>query len=149
MDQWKKLICRGNRCFELARLGEAGTIYEAALAEADLCIDSQAAEASCCRYLDAVAAVAAYVVTRHNLADLCLRLDRPEEAAAHLLAAHARIAGIIDDGSLPWSLRAAAIRNRNRAREALAEFADQHEIAGSTYAMERRITHMPPSPVLH
>lgn len=149
MDQWKKLICRGNRCFELGRFPEAADVYQAALGEAERCITCHACEPGGCRYLDAVAAVAAYVVTQHNLADLCLRLDRAEDAATHLVAAHERVAGIIDDGSLPWILRAAAIRNRPTARDALVSFADEHGIPGATCALGRRITHMPSSPILH
>jgi tetratricopeptide (TPR) repeat protein len=153
MDEWKKLICRGNRDFEQGRLQAAGSSYQAALEEAERCLAQHAAEPGgagrgCC-YLDALAAVAAYVVTQHNLADLCVRLDRAEDAAAHLLAAHERLARIIDDASLPWSLRAAAVRNSTRARQAMLSFADEHAEAGLTCAIEQRITHMPSSPLLH
>ena len=122
MDSWKKLICKGNRSLERGRLDDAAGDYFAALAEADRCLACQAracveAEGSGgCAYLDAVAAVGAYVVTRLNLADLCLRLDRREDAADHLRAMQARLSHIIDDGSQPWTLRAAALRNSRRGR---------------------------------
>lgn len=157
MDAWKILICRGNRCFEQALLTEAAGCYQAALAEAQRCVsehersedaagaDELAAGAGC-RFHEALAAVAAYVVTRHNLADLSLRLDDPEEAAGHLLAAHERLTQIIEDPSLPWPLRCAAMRNSARTREAVLSFADQHGEAGATCAIERRITRITPMP---
>jgi hypothetical protein len=159
MDAWKKLICRGNRSFELGLLDEAGDNYCAALAEADhgiACLvhdcagECSAEEAGgTCRYLDAVAAVAAYVVTRLNLADLCLRLDRSEEAAAHLREMQARLTAIIDDRRHPWILRAAALRNSRRAQDAVLSFVAKHGLTGASCALERPITHLPTSAALH
>lgn len=158
MDEWKKLICRGNRSFERGRLDEAAWQYLAALAEAERCIGRVAVECAAgeaCeptgqrRYLDAVAAVAAYVVTRLNLVDLSLRLDRGEEAAEHLQVMQARLHAIIDDRRQPWTLRAAALRNSRRAQDAVLSFVEEHGIAGPSCACGRSITHLPPSAVLH
>jgi tetratricopeptide (TPR) repeat protein len=159
MDAWKGLICQGNRSFERARFDDAIEQYQMALHEADRCIDSLARECAheClesdgrggCRYLDAVAALAAYVVTRLNLADLCIALDRTEEAAAHLRDMQARLDGIVDDGRQPWTLRAAALRNSRRAQDAVLSFVEEHGIAGAACAYERPITHLPPSAALH
>ena len=155
MDSWKKLICKGNRSLEHGRLDDAAGDYFAALAEADRCLACQAqacveAEASGgCAYLDAVAAVGAYVVTRLNLADLCLRLDRSEDAAEHLRAMQARLSHIIDDGNQPWTLRAAALRNSRRAQDAVLSFVEEHGMSAAACAIEQRITHLPPSSVLH
>ncbi len=158
MDAWKKLICRGNRSFERGQMNEAAGQYLAALQEADRCIGRVAIEcaaaegcqsSSQCRYLDAVAAVAAYVVSRLNLVDLCLRLDRGDEAAEHLQAMQARLHAIIDDSGQPWTLRAAALRNSRRAQDAVLSFVEEHGIAGPSCAFERSITHLPPSAVLH
>jgi hypothetical protein len=114
---------------------------------ADVGRDLQAASQR--RYLDAVAAVASYVVTRLNLADLCLKVDRGEEAAEHLQAMQARLQAIIDDLGQPWTLRAAALRNTRRAQDAVLSFVAEHGIAGPSCAFERPITHLPPSPALH
>jgi len=173
MHAWKKLICRGNRSFERGRLDDAADQYVAALCEADHCIGclaKECVEAERCarqnrrtgrdggaeaagdgRYLDAVAAIAAYVVTRLNLADLCLRLDRSDEAAVHLQEMQARLEAIIDDAGQPWTLRSAALRNSRRAQDAVLSFVAEHGVgvAGPSCAFERPITHLPPSPVLH
>jgi hypothetical protein len=159
MDAWKRLICRGNRSFERARYDDAVEQYRMALHEADRCIDCLARACAHesleadgpveCRYLDAVAALAAYVVTRLNLADLCIALDCAEEAAAHLRDMQARLDGIVDDGRQPWTLRAAALRNSRRAQDAVLSFVERHGIAGAPCAYERPITHLPPSAALH
>lgn len=149
MDEWKKLIRRGNRCFEHDRLEKAWAWYEAALQEADCCVADCAMQGSRCRYLDALAAIAALVVTQHNLADLCVRGDRMEDAAAHLRAAHAKLMHLIDDINIPWAVRAAALRNSSQTRLAMLSFADEHGTPDTTFSNEQRICHRPLNPVLH
>jgi hypothetical protein len=148
MEEWKKLICRGNRSFEDGRLDDAQMIYQAALSEADQRLGRCAARCDC-DYLEALAAVAALVVTHHNLADLCVRADRIEDAAGHLVAVHDRLSHLIEDRHAPCALRAAAVRNSGRTRRAMLSFADEHDVPGPTCAIDRRITHMPANPVLH
>ena len=121
----------------------------AAAGQAQAGVGDASSTGNSCHYQDAVAAVAAYVVTRRNLADLCLRLDRSDEAAEHLRSLQARLAAIIDDAGQPWTLRAAALRNSRRAQDAVLSFVEEHGIAGPSCAYERSITHLPPSPVLH
>lgn len=80
MDDWKRLISRGNTSFERGELGLARALYQDALF---------IAERRLSHWPDADAAVAAFVVSHHNLADLYQRLDQLHEASDHLMAAHA------------------------------------------------------------
>jgi hypothetical protein len=83
VDEWKKLICRGNRSYENGRLEDARLLYRAALDQAERSLALCGDRGGLCTYADALAAVAAVVVTEHNLADLCLRCDQVEDAGAH------------------------------------------------------------------
>jgi hypothetical protein len=145
--------CVAQECAAAEACGgiDPGSRFETPASGSAATPDSQpgAAAGSHCRYLDAVAAVAAYVVTQLNLADLCLRLDRTDEATDHLQAMQARLRAIIDDTGQPWTLRAAALRNSRRAQDAVLSFVEEHGIAGPSCAFERSITHLPPSAVLH
>jgi len=149
MDEWKKLICRGNRSYENGRLEDARLLYRAALDQAERSLARCGDRGGLCTYADALAAVAAVVVTEHNLADLCLRCDQVEDAGAHLLAAHERVTRIMDDRTLPWTLRAAAMRNCGQARLAMLSFASEHGGLHAPSPIDGRITHLPASPLLH
>lgn len=73
MEHWKRTIERANRCFMLGELIDAREAYLQALALAQVLFE---------RWADADEAVAACVISHHNLADLHLRLNQPEESAS-------------------------------------------------------------------
>ena len=70
MEHWKRTIERANRCFMAGELVDAREAYLQALALAQVLFE---------RWADADEAVAACVISHHNLADLHLRLNQPEE----------------------------------------------------------------------
>ena len=55
----------------------------------------------------------------------------------------------MDDRALPWALRAAAMRNNGRARQAMLSFASEHGGLHAPGPIDARITHLPASPLLH
>lgn len=75
MEHWKRTIERANRCFMAGELVDAREAYLQALALAQVLFE---------RWADADEAVAACVISHHNLADLHLRLNQPEESAEYL-----------------------------------------------------------------
>lgn len=117
MDDWKRLISRGNRCFERGDMGSACAVYQDALF---------IAERRLVAWPDAEAAIAAFVVSHHNLADLYVRLDCLENAAEHLQAAHARLMGLLADEAAPAELRQAALRHSRHTRAERLAFDSQH-----------------------
>ena len=71
MEHWKRTIERANRCFMLGELIDAREAYLQALALAQVLFE---------RWADADEAVAACVISHHNLADLHLRLNQRRRA---------------------------------------------------------------------
>lgn len=53
------------------------------------------------RWGDADEAVMAFVISHHNLADLHLQLEQPEETAEYLCACHERLLRVSADQKLP------------------------------------------------
>ena len=82
MEHWKTIIETGNRCFSEGDWVTARELYLQALAEAQVMFG---------RWPDHNMAVAAFVISHHNLADLHLALGQPEEAAENLCASHERL----------------------------------------------------------
>lgn len=117
MDDWKRLISRGNLCFERGELGVARALYQDALYLADRRLMS---------WPDADAAVAALVVAHHNLAELHTRLDQLTDAADHLQAAHARLMRLLVDPGAPGALQQAALRHSTRTRAEHLSFTGLH-----------------------
>ena len=114
MQRWKRLILTGNRSFELGRIDQARAAYAEALFEAERML---------VEYTDINDAIAAYVTTRHNLADLFDSIDEPERAMCHLRAAHARLLRLLDDaGSHPKQLLA-TLQHCRRTRAELLRYA--------------------------
>lgn len=113
MELWKQTIEAGNRCFNAGLWIEAREHYLQALALAQVLFE---------RCLDVDAAVAAFVISQHNLADLHLMLGQPEEAADCLCACHERLLKSRTDGTLPQNLRAAALRHSSRTYSVLLHF---------------------------
>ena len=91
MEHWKRTIDRANRCFMAGELVDAREAYLQALALAQVLFE---------RWADADEAVAACVISHHNLADLHLRLNQPEESAEYLCAIHQRLLQTMQDPRL-------------------------------------------------
>lgn len=98
MEHWKRTIERANRCFMAGELVDAREAYLQALALAQVLFE---------RWADADEAVAACVISHHNLADLHLRLNQPEESAEYLCAIHQRLLQAMQDPRLTPQLREA------------------------------------------
>lgn len=122
MQRWKHLILAGNRSFELGHVPKARSAYAEALFEAErLLADSP----------DIDDAIAAYVTTRHNLADLFDVIDEPERALEHLKAAHARLLRLLADADGASPCHLAARRHCHRTRTELLRFALSHGVEAS------------------
>ncbi|MNH10429.1 hypothetical protein D3C79_699080 [compost metagenome] len=74
------------------------------------------------RWHDVDEAVAAFVVAHHNLADLHLRLNQPQESVDYLCAAHQRLLQASQQARLPQALRDAALRHSGRTYTQLLSF---------------------------
>jgi Fe-Mn family superoxide dismutase len=82
MQHWKRTTETANRLFDQGELVDAREHYLQALALAQVLFE---------RWHDVDEAVAAFVIAHHNLADLHLRLNQPQESADYLCAAHQRL----------------------------------------------------------
>lgn len=82
MGQWKIHICAGNRCFEAEQNMTASGHYHRAIALADALLSG---------HDDPRAAVAALLVSHHNLADLYLRANQLTLAEDELRSVHQKL----------------------------------------------------------
>jgi hypothetical protein len=117
MQHWKRTIEQANRCFSRGEWVEARELYLQALALAQVLFE---------RWPDAHEAVAACVVSYHNLADLHLSLGQPEESAEYLCAVHQRLLQAMQDERLQPALRQAALRHSNKTYAQLLGFISEH-----------------------
>ncbi|MDU9410783.1 tetratricopeptide repeat protein [Pseudomonas sp. zfem005] len=117
MEYWKRTIEAGNRSFHSGDWIEARELYLQALAQAQMLLE---------RWPDADQAVAAFVVSHHNLADLHLMLGQPEETAENLCTCHERLLQVLRDTSLPESLRDVALRHSRCTYSSLLQFIQEH-----------------------
>ena len=117
MEQWKRTILSGNSCFNRGDLTDARELYLQALALAQVLFD---------RWRVADEAVAAYVISHHNLADLHLSLGQPEESAEYLCTVHQRLLNVIQDPQMAPALRQAALRHSNKTYSELLGFVGQY-----------------------
>ncbi|MCE0461232.1 MULTISPECIES: hypothetical protein [Pseudomonas] len=136
MEHWKRTIERANRHFMLGELVDAREAYLQALALAQVLYE---------RWPDADEAVAACVVSHHNLADLHLRLNQPEESAEYLCAIHQRLLQTLQDECMPAALRAAAMRQSHRTYVELLGFISEH----GEYPRTQRLLHSKDTSPLH
>lgn len=113
MEHWITTIEGGNHCFSGGDWVEARELYLQALAEAQLMYG---------RWSDHDMAVAAFVISHHNLADLDLALNHPEGAVEHLCISHEQLLLTATDESLPDGLRKAALRHAARTYQELLQF---------------------------
>lgn len=117
MEHWKRTIERANRCFNLGEWVDARELYLQALALAQVLFE---------RWPDADEAVAACVISHHNLADLHLRLNQPEESAQYLCAIHQRLLKTLQDVRLAPALREAALRQSSMTYAELLSFISEY-----------------------
>jgi len=113
MQHWKRTTEIANRLFEQGELVDAREYYLQALALAQVLFE---------RWHDIDEAVAAFVIAHHNLADLHLRLNQPQESADYLCAAHQRLLQASQEARLPQALRDAALRHSGRTYTELLSF---------------------------
>jgi len=117
MQHWKRTIEQANRCFMLGELVDARELYLQALALAQVLFE---------RWPDADEAVAACVVSHHNLADLHLQLGQPEESAEYLCAIHQRLLEVMQDQRMRPALRQSAMRQSSKTYAELLGFISEH-----------------------
>ncbi|KPA96779.1 MULTISPECIES: hypothetical protein [Pseudomonas] len=117
MEHWRRTIERANRYFNLGELVDAREHYLQALALAQVLFE---------RWPDAEEAVAACVISHHNLADLHLRLNQPEESVEYLCAIHQRLLQAMQDTRLPVALREAALHQSSKTYVELLAFISEY-----------------------
>ncbi|WP_296254060.1 hypothetical protein [Pseudomonas sp. UBA4194] len=117
MQHWKSTIEQANRCFMQGELIDAREHYLHALAWAQVLFE---------RWADVDEAVAACVISHHNLADLHLQLNQPEESAEYLCAIHQRLLQAAQDTRLSPALREAALRHSSKTYAELLGFISRH-----------------------
>ena len=136
MKHWQHMMKIGNQLFGAGDFYSAREQYLQALALAQVLFD---------RWANADEAVAALVVSHHNLADLHLRIGQPEEAAEYLCAVHEYLLEASENLRLSQVLRDTALRHSQRTYTELLSFIGEHGQYPSTeYLMAcSRITHKP------
>ncbi|MBM1197342.1 hypothetical protein [Pseudomonas weihenstephanensis] len=117
MEHWKRTIERANRCFAEGELVDAREHYLQALALAQVLFE---------RWSDADEAVAACVISHHNLADLHLRLNQPEESVEYLCSIHQRLLHTMQNLRFKSELREAALRHSSKTYVELLNFISEH-----------------------
>lgn len=117
MEHWKRTIVKANSCFNAGELIEARELYLQALALAQVLFE---------RWSVADEAVAAFVISHHNLADLHLALKQPEESAEYLCSAHQRLLLAIQTPRLSPALRQAAFNHSHKTYAELLGFINEH-----------------------
>ena len=120
MEDWKRLTRAGNRWYELGDFACARRAYLEALATAERWLTSGE---------PADDAVAAFVVSHQNLAEVYAGLDDCERALEHLRSAHERLMLLLKDCDDRPDLQLAALRHCNRARMEMMSFARNHGLS--------------------
>ena len=136
MEDWKRLTRNGNRWYERGDFAGARRAYVEALATAERWLASGE---------PADEAVAAFVISHQNLAEVYAGLDDCERAIDHLRAAHEGLVRLLEDDDRP-ELQVAALRHCNRTRLELLSFARDHGLS-MTLADTPRARTLRPSPV--
>lgn len=136
MKHWQNMMKIGNQLFGAGDFYSAREQYLQALALAQVLFD---------RWANVDEAVAALVISHHNLADLHLRIGQPEEAAEYLCAVHEYLLEASRNRRLSDALREAALRHSQRTYTQLLGFISEHGQYPSTeYLLAcSRITHQP------
>jgi tetratricopeptide (TPR) repeat protein len=136
MKHWQSMMKIGNQLFGAGDFYSAREQYLQALALAQVLFD---------RWANAEEAVAALVISHHNLADLHLRIGQPEEAAEYLCAVHEYLLQAAENPRLSAMLRDTSFRHSQRTYTELLGFISEHGQYPSTeYLLAcSRITHKP------
>ena len=137
MQHWKRTTEIANRLFEQGELVDARELYLQALALAQVLFE---------RWHDADEAVAVCVIAHHNLADLHLRLNQPQESAEYLCAIHQRLLQTAQDPRMAPMLREAALRHSSKTYTELLSFISEY---GQYPRTERLLYRHEPHPALH
>lgn len=117
MEHWKRTVDLANRYFSRAEYIDAREQYLQALALSRVLFERW-------RHVDE--AVAAYVISHHNLADVHLRLNQPEESAEYLCAIHEHLLQCLVDARLKPELRQACLRHSRHSYVELLQFTTAH-----------------------
>ncbi|WP_191832286.1 hypothetical protein [Pseudomonas fluorescens] len=128
MQHWKRTTEIANRLFDQGELVDARELYLQALALAQVLFE---------RWHDADEAVAVCVIAHHNLADLHLRLNQPQESAEYLCAIHQRLLQAMQDQRLAPALREAALRHSGKTYTELLNFISEY----GQYPRTERLLH--------
>jgi len=117
LGAWQRATLRGNRALARGDMAAALVQYRAALSLADTLPG---------RASDADTAVAALVVSHHNLAELHQRAGRTDLAGAHVCRAHELLHEMAADPALDACWRAAAWRHGRVTYAELLQFLRRH-----------------------
>ena len=117
MEHWKRTIERANRCFAEGEMVDAREHYLQALALAQVLFE---------RWSDADEAVAACVISHHNLADLLVAMTLPDRAADLLCHIHDCLLATSQSPTSSAALREAAVRHARSTRTELLAFLGKH-----------------------
>lgn len=117
LGAWQRVTLRGNRAFERGDHAGALTQYRAALSLADTFPG---------RSDDADSALAALVVSHHNLMTWHERAGQTEDAGAHACRAHELLHEIASSGELSANWRDAAWRHGRVTYAELLRFLQRH-----------------------
>ncbi|MCD0501424.1 hypothetical protein [Bordetella petrii] len=117
LSAWQRATLRGNRALERGDADGALAQYRVALSLADALPG---------RSTDADAAVAALVVSHHNLAELHGRGQRDDLAGAHVCQAHELLHEMAVDATLDARWRDAALRHGRVTYAELLQFLRHH-----------------------
>ncbi|WDS36996.1 hypothetical protein [Pseudoxanthomonas sp.] len=121
LHHWQALTRAANEAFVQERLGEAIALYRQALDAAELLLHVA---------LPADAAIAAYTVSRLNLAEAYVRAGDTERAAGELAGVHLHLLKMAADPTLGQDWRAAALCHSQRSYLELQHFLRTHEHPG-------------------
>ncbi len=125
LESWKLEISAANNAFIHGQHTRAFKHYEAALVLAKTGVTSlRDAEAIADLLAEAERQIAALVVTRHNLADLCRQSGQLEQAIEHLCNAHEALFQLLHHGDMV--LRAIAQRHLKVTYRELMTFIQRH-----------------------
>ena len=136
MEHWKRTVELANELFSRREYIDAREQYLQALALSRVLFE---------RWHDVDEAVAAYVISHHNLADVHLRLERPEESAEYLCAIQEHLLLCLVDVRLKPELRQACLRHSRHSYIELLQFTTAHGETPRIRRVLKRSTHQPAS----
>lgn len=136
MEHWKRIIELANGYFSRGEYIDAREHYLQALALSRVLFE---------RWHDADEAVAAYVISHHNLADVHLRLKQPEESAEYLCAIHEHLLQCLVDPRMTEELRHACLRHSRHSYVELIQFTTAHGDTPRIRRVLRRSANQPAS----